>query len=281
GEAVTKEIFIQKCPLIYRKRAVRRGPYEVPLVSIYVPLYNREKYIAECVQSALEQTVDDLEVVICNDGSTDASVKIVNRYFADDPRVKLITQKNGGIGAASNTAVRAARGCFVGQLDADDVLKRDAVEICVKELEANPKLSLVYGTTEYIDEKSTPFSDGWNWSRFSREYLLTRMICHHFRLFRRRDWARTDGFDENIKNAVDYDMMLKLAEKGDVLHLNRILYEYRKHEEATTVTANDLQTTNHFVVLNEALRRLNIKDFKIVQQAGVNGRVVEFQPANV
>ena len=147
----------------------------------------------------------------CDDGSTDRSVEQVQRHFGHDPRVRLIQQKNGGIGAASNTAVRAARGAYVGQLDADDVLKRDAVEQALKVLGPNPRLSLVYATTEYIDDDSRVFSEGWNWPVFTREYLLTRMICHHFRFFRKRDWARTSGFNESIRNAVDYDMMLKLA----------------------------------------------------------------------
>lgn len=258
GQAVTREIFVQKCPFIYRWKSPARAPFEVPLVSLYVPLHNRERYIVECIQSALAQTVEDLEVVICDDGSTDRSVEQVQRHFGHDPRVRLIRRTNGGIGAASNTAVRAARGCYIGQLDADDVLKRDAVEQAMKVLDANPRLSLVYATTEYIDNDSRAFAEGWNWPVFSREYLLTRMICHHFRLFRKRDWARTSGFNETIRNAVDYDMMLKLAEVGEVAHLNRVLYQYRKHDATTTVQHNDEQSLNNFSVIGDSLRRLGV-----------------------
>jgi len=278
GQAITKEIFIQKCPFIYRKKSDKNPPFKVPLVSIYVPLHNREDYIVECVQSALDQTVKDLEVCICDDGSTDRSVERVERYFGRNPRVRIFQQRNAGIGAASNTAVKNALGFYVGQLDADDVLKRDAVERCLEIMEKNHRLSLVYGTTEYIDENSCVIADGWNWPLFSREYLLTRMICHHFRFFRKRDWSRTPGFDETIINAVDYDMMLKLAEVGEVVHLNRVLYQYRKHADTTTVKENPMQTQNNFYVINQALKRLGLDKVRAhPANEGANGsRDVKF-----
>ncbi|TNJ34029.1 glycosyltransferase family 2 protein [Prosthecochloris vibrioformis] len=258
GVSITKPLFIEKCPFIYRKEDAKQYGFEAPLVSIYVPLFNREKYIVECIQSALEQTIKDLEVVVCDDGSTDRSHELVQRYFGSNKRVRLLYQQNTGIGAASNNAVRNCRGFYIGQLDADDVLMKDAVERCLEVMEKDTKLSLVYGTTEYIDENSEFVSHGWNWPMFSREYLLTKMIVHHFRLFRKRDYMRTSGFDETIKNAVDYDMMLKLAEVGEVHHLNKVLYQYRRHNLMTTVVHNKEQKVNNFICINNALKRLGL-----------------------
>jgi chondroitin synthase len=262
GSAVTKPVFIEKCPFIHRQNESRKINFEVPLVSIYVPLFNRERYIVECIQSALDQSIKDLEVVVCDDGSTDKSKELVNKYFGHNKRVRLISQKNGGIGAASNEAVRNCRGFYIGQLDADDVLMKDAVERCLEVMEKDTRLSLVYGTTEYIDENSNFIKNGWNWPVFSREYLLTKMIVHHFRFFKKRDFMRTDGFDETIKNAVDYDMMLKLSEVGNVKHLNRVLYQYRRHSEMTSVTDTSLQDRNNFIVINKALDRMNIDNVR-------------------
>jgi len=269
GQSVTKSMYIQKCPFIYRNKSNIAGPFEAPLVSIYIPCYNREKYIIESVESALGQTVDDLEVCICDDGSTDKSVELIRKYYGNNPRVKLVAKENGGIGSASNSAVRLTRGCYVGQLDADDVLKIDAVEKCLNLMNKDDSLSLVYGTTDYINEHSEFLSEGWNWPMFSREYLLTQMIVHHFRLFRRRDWCRTSGFDETIANAVDYDMMLKLAEVGNVAHINRVLYSYRKHSESTTVQGNSLQTLNNFKVIQESCDRLGVNK-KVVWSGNSN-----------
>lgn len=282
GAAVTKPLFVEKCPFIHRKNETKKFGFENPLVSIYVPLYNRERYIVECIQSALEQSVKDLEVVVCDDGSTDKSNELVQKYFGNHKRVRLITQKNGGIGAASNTAVRNSRGFFIGQLDADDVLMTDAVERCLEVMDKDTRLSLVYGTTEYIDENSKFVSQGWNWPVFSREYLLTKMIVHHFRLFRKRDFMRTSGFDETIKNAVDYDMMLKLAEVGEVKHLNKVLYQYRKHGEMTTVMHNSEQSKNNLVAIQNSMQRLSISNAIAVQhQDNSNSRKIIFKQKNV
>lgn len=272
GSAITRPIYIEKCPFIYRKNETKKSGFEAPLVSIYVPLYNRENYIVECIQSALEQSIKDLEVVVCDDGSTDKSNELVRKYFGNNKRVRLITQKNAGIGAASNTAVRNSRGFFIGQLDADDVLMTDAVERCLTVMEQDPRLSLVYGTTEYIDEHSKFVSKGWNWPVFSREYLLTNMIVHHFRFFRKRDFMRTAGFDETIKNAVDYDMMLKLAEVGEVKHLNKVLYQYRRHGEMTTMMHTGEQNINHFIAINNSLKRIGFENVLAEQDPNEKGK---------
>lgn len=276
GAAVTKPLFVEKCPFIYRKHEAKKFGFEAPLVSIYVPLYNRERYIVECIQSALEQSVKDLEVVVCDDGSTDKSKALVEKYFGKNKRVRLISQKNSGIGAASNTAVRISRGFYIGQLDADDVLMTDAVERCLEVMEKNTRLSLVYGTTEYIDENSQFLSKGWNWPVFSREYLLTKMIAHHFRFFKKRDFMRTSGFDQTIKNAVDYDMMLKLAEVGEAKHLNKVLYQYRRHGEMTSMLYNEEQSINNYICINNSLNRQGLNQVKAVPSTIHSDRTVKF-----
>ena len=258
GEAKTRPLFIQKCPFVVREKIPDESGYEAPLVSIYIPLYNRKEYIVPCIHSALAQTIRDLEVVVADDGSTDGSRELVERHFGDDPRVRLYTQSNAGIAAASTLAVSHARGCYIGQLDADDLLMRDAVEICLKEMTSNHKLSLVYGTTEYIDSTGARISPGWNWPQFSREHLLSNMIVHHFRFFRARDFRRTSGFDRSLVNAVDYDMMLKLSEVGEVEHVNKVLYQYRKHGESTTAQRSRAQIQNHFRCINKALARMGL-----------------------
>ena len=258
GQAITRKQFIQKCPFVFRPTVTAAPPFEAPLVSIYIPCFNREQYIVEAVESALNQTVKDLEVCVCDDGSTDSSLVLLKTHYGNNPRVRVISTVNGGIAAASNIAVKMTRGCYVGQLDADDVLKQDAVERCLEVMSQDDSLSLVYGTNELVDEQSGFISIGWNWPVFTREMLLSNMIAHHFRFFRRRDWSRTGGFDETLENAVDYDMMLKLAEVGNVAHLNRVLYQYRQHEDSTTAQSHSTQTVNTFKVIQQSLNRLDV-----------------------
>ncbi|HCB3534852.1 TPA: glycosyltransferase, partial [Escherichia coli] len=221
GKNITVQLLQQKVPYFYRKKEKIESATlkRVPLVSIYIPAYNCSKYIVRCVESALNQTITDLEVCICDDGSTDDTLRILQEHYANHPRVRFISQKNKGIGSASNTAVRLCRGFYIGQLDSDDFLEPDAVELCLDEFRKDLSLACVYTTNRNIDREGNLISNGYNWPIYSREKLTSAMICHHFRMFTARAWNLTEGFNESISNAVDYDMYLKLSEVGPFKHI--------------------------------------------------------------
>lgn len=178
------------------------------------------------------------------------------------PRVRIFNQPNGGIGRASNSAVRMAEGYYIGQLDSDDYLEPDAVELCLKELMADRTLACVYTTNRNVNPDGTLIANGYNWPVFSREKLTTAMIAHHFRMFTIRAWNLTAGFDETITNAVDYDMYLKLSEVGPFKHINKISYNRVLHGENTSIRKLDVQKTNHFSAVNKAVRRQNANKYK-------------------
>ncbi|HGC1942387.1 TPA: glycosyltransferase, partial [Escherichia coli] len=251
GKNITVQLLQQKVPYFYRKKEKIESATlkRVPLVSIYIPAYNCSKYIVRCVESALNQTITDLEVCICDDGSTDDTLRILQEHYANHPRVRFISQKNKGIGSASNTAVRLCRGFYIGQLDSDDFLEPDAVELCLDEFRKDLSLACVYTTNRNIDREGNLISNGYNWPIYSREKLTSAMICHHFRMFTARAWNLTEGFNESISNAVDYDMYLKLSEVGPFKHINKICYNRVLHGENTSIKKLDIQKENHFKVV--------------------------------
>jgi len=100
----------------------------MPRISVVVPIYNVEEYLAECLESIAGQTERDLEVVMVDDGSPDGSAAIAGQFASRDPRFRLIAQPNAGLGAARNTGTAAATGEFLSFVDSDDVLPRDAYE---------------------------------------------------------------------------------------------------------------------------------------------------------
>ncbi|HDV8885854.1 TPA: glycosyltransferase, partial [Escherichia coli] len=246
GKNITVQLLQQKVPYFYRKKEKIESATlkRVPLVSIYIPAYNCSKYIVRCVESALNQTITDLEVCICDDGSTDDTLRILQEHYANHPRVRFISQKNKGIGSASNTAVRLCRGFYIGQLDSDDFLEPDAVELCLDEFRKDLSLACVYTTNRNIDREGNLISNGYNWPIYSREKLTSAMICHHFRMFTARAWNLTEGFNESISNAVDYDMYLKLSEVGPFKHINKICYNRVLHGENTSIKKLDIQKEN-------------------------------------
>lgn len=263
GKSITIQLVQEKVPYFYRKLEPieARKIKAVPLVSIYIPAYNCADHIVRCVDSALNQTITDLEVCICDDGSTDNTLQILQTHYGKHPRVRFVSQKNGGIGTASNTAVKLCRGFYIGQLDSDDFLEPDAVELCLKEFRADLSLACVYTTNRNLDGDGKLIANGYNWPVYSREKLTTAMICHHFRMFTARAWNLTSGFDEEITNAVDYDMYLKLSEVGPFKHINKISYNRVLHGNNTSIKKLKIQKKNHFRVVNESLYRQDISEF--------------------
>lgn len=258
GKIESGKLFGSLCPFYRKLSPLPSGNYEVPIVSIYIPAYNCSETICDAVDSALRQTYKDLEVCICDDGSTDNTLDLLSKYYSSNPRVRYKRQNNKGIGAASNTAVRMCRGLFIGQLDSDDILADDAVELCVDYLEKDEKLGLVYTSYFNWHQDTDELTEGYNYPCFSREKAITAMIFHHFRLFRKQYWSRTEGFNESIKNAVDYDIYLKLMEKAEVFHVNRRAYVRRLHGSNTSLMHYPEQVINTATVVNMYLARQGI-----------------------
>jgi chondroitin synthase len=282
GHKITRAMVVDRVPYPYRKITplASARQHKVPLVSIYIPAYNAESHIERAVESALMQTVHDLEVCVCDDGSTDRTPDILSRRYGNHPRVRFIRQKNGGIGKASNTAVRMTRGFYIGQLDSDDYLNPDAVELCLKEFFADPRLACVYTTNDNLDASTGERQPGYNWPQFSREKLTCAMIVHHFRMFTARAWSLTAGFAEDLKNAVDYDMYLKLSEVGPFKHVNFSAYTRVLHGDNTSVRAAEAQKANHFIAVNRSLERQRIEHYRIEHSdaSDTRSRALRFVP---
>lgn len=263
GKAITEKLRSGKVPYFYRKlvgiEEAELNP--VPLVSIYIPAYNCQDSIVKCIESALNQSVTDLEVCICDDGSTDDTLSVIEKNFGGNPRVRFVTQNNGGIGSASNSAVELCRGYYIGQLDSDDYLNPDAVEHCLNEFLKDHSLTCVYTTNNNVNPDGSLIAPGYNWPIYSREKFTTAMIVHHFRMFTARSWNISGGFDEKITNAVDYDIYLKLSEIGPFKHVNKVCYNRVIHGENTSVRQLGKQKINHFKVVEKSLSRQNLNSW--------------------
>lgn len=269
GKQITQKLLEQKCPAGWYRKYRLGEIYEVPKVSIYIPAYNVEDFINHTVDSVLNQTYTDLEVCICDDGSTDKTLKVLEENYSENPRVRWVSQANGGIGKASNIAVKMCRGMYVGQLDSDDMLKPDAVETMVKYLDEHD-VGCVYSSCERIDKYGNYVKDEYNWPEFSREKMMITMIVHHFRMFRKRDWMRTEGFAEDLLNAVDYDLYMKLSEVCSFHHINRVTYSRRIHGQNTSLLYEKEQDSNTIIVINRSLERLGLSDLWTIEQKNPN-----------
>jgi len=261
---ITKKIFQQKCPASRIGKYASGKTYSVPKVSIYMPAYNAERYIVEAVNSCLDQDFKDLEVCICNDGSTDDTLCLLEKNFGRDGRVRWITQENRGIAHAATAAINICKGMYIGQLDADDLLKQGAIRACVDVLDSL-KVDAVYTDCEVIDSENNRIRDHWCNGDYSRHSILMRMVATHFRMFRRRVWNRIKQDDLDLSSAEDFDIWSRIAEIADIAHIHKILYQYRIHYENNTIIKRAERGNNHEIVINRALKRMCLDRFYRVQ----------------
>jgi len=129
---------------------------QVGLISVIVPMYNAEKYLAECVDSVLAQTYPDFEVILVNDGSTDSTEDIAQQYAAKDNRVRVVTQPNAGLSGARNTGIEQAKGEYLFFLDADDALSSEALEYLYQACETQQAKMAVVKFTKSLAKLTPP-----------------------------------------------------------------------------------------------------------------------------
>jgi glycosyltransferase involved in cell wall biosynthesis len=123
-------------------------------VSVIIPVYNVEKYIAETLQSVLAQTYPNFEIIIVDDESCDRSIEICQHF--NDPRIRIIHQKNRGLAGARNTGIRHATGDYIALLDSDDLWLPDKLEKQIEHLERFPKVGVSFSRSAFIDESGKP-----------------------------------------------------------------------------------------------------------------------------
>lgn len=186
-----------------------------PTVSVIIPAYNAEKYIAEAIESVLAQTYPEVECIVVDDGSTDRTGEIVRSYGS---RVQYISQDNAERSTARNNGILHAKGDYISFLDADDYQAPEKIRDQVDLLEVHPEYDAVYSKVMYFrDNGSRSF---YSIRRISpigdivKELILSNFITIHSPLFRKSAVNRIGGFDPAISRYEDWDFLLRLAFTG-------------------------------------------------------------------
>jgi len=201
-------------------------------VSVIMPVYNGEAFLAESVQSILDQTFTDLELLIIDDGSLDSSVNIVQSY--DDTRIRLIqNKKNMGLEYSLNLGLKEARGKYLARMDADDISLPERLEKQVSFMDANPDVS-VCGTWA---ETFGVVNQIWKYPLTHEEitcWLLFGSVLVHPSVIIRKGAVTeaADIYDEGFSKAEDYYLWVKLSRKVRFANIGEVLIRYRVQEES-------------------------------------------------
>jgi GT2 family glycosyltransferase len=208
-----------------------------PLVSIVVPVYNAAPYVVETVESLLRQTHPALEIILIDDGSTDGSLALIQRYAQ---RCQVLTQANQGQAATLNRGWAIARGGLLGYLSADDTLEPEAVGCVAAALAADPAAVLAYPDYWLIDARSRRFQEV-TAPAFDHADMLLNGVCPvgPGMLFRRDAYERAGGWNTGLRQIPDYEFLLRLGMQGAGLRVARRLAGFRVHPQSQTFAIAD------------------------------------------
>ncbi|WP_156915720.1 glycosyltransferase [Desulfatirhabdium butyrativorans] len=198
-------------------------------ITVVIPCYNQGKYLAESIGSVLSQTIDDVEILIVNDGSTDPeTIEVLNTLAY--PKTRLIHTTNQGLAAARNNGIREAKGRYILPLDADDRIGPTYLEQAVRILDENPGIGIVYCRAAFFGAVEKP----WNLPEFSLSEMLIDNILFCSCVFRKADWELVGGYrTDMIYGWEDYDFWLSLIERGRLVHrIPEELFFYRISPES-------------------------------------------------
>jgi glycosyltransferase involved in cell wall biosynthesis len=203
----------------------------MPSISVIIPAYNAEKTIKETIQSVLNQTWQDFELLIINDGSQDATLEVIESI--QDPRIKIFSYPNAGSSASRNRGIAIAKGEYISFIDADDLWTADKLEAQYKALQENSQAAVAYSWTDHIDESGQFLRSGPQQSFTGDVYA--RLLLEDFigngsnPLIRAQAFAEVGDFDESLAHSEDWDLWLRLAARYHFVAVPspQILYRMR------------------------------------------------------
>mgnify|MGYP000914503847 CR=1 FL=1 len=221
-----------------------------PTVSVVIPSYNHEKYIEDTIKSVLNQTFQDFDIIITDDGSSDGTVEKIKKF--SDPRIKLfVFEENQGACRALNNCILNSKGKYVAYVSSDDIWEPEKLEKQVKFLDNNLQIAVVFTKVKIIDENSNPFieKDHFYYSVFDQEnrsndeWLRTfffhgNCICHPSALFRREVYDKVGLYNEAMANLPDFDMWIRLCLKHNIHILDDTLIKFRIRDENANASSS-------------------------------------------
>ncbi len=221
-----------------------RGVKLMPLISVIIPAYNAEKTIKETINSVLNQTFSDFELIVINDGSKDATLEIISQIT--DPRLKVISYNNAGASVSRNRGFRNSIGEFIAFLDADDLWTPDKLAAQLAALKNHPECDVAYSWTDCIDESSQFLRRGGyttvNGDAYAHLLLSDILENGSSPLIRRQAFLDIGGFDESLPAGQDWDLYLRLAVKHQFVTVPKTQILYRVSSDSLSANHEKLET---------------------------------------
>jgi len=244
-----------------------------PTVSVIIPSYNHEKFIKNCINSVLNQTFQDFEIIITDDGSVDRTVEIIKSF--EDPRIRLFTHTgNQGASIASNNCITHSNGRYIAMLSSDDVWYPEKLALQVRYLDDHSGVAAVFGKVDWINEngnlivyKGFPYKYMFEVENRTRHewlrhfFLYGNCLCHPCSLVRRECYSEVGMFDPAFASLPDLDFWIRICIKYEIAILDQKLIQFRKFSDENNASGKTMETLirnrlehrhslNHYLKIN-------------------------------
>ena len=205
-----------------------------PLITIIVPIYNSQKYLEQCIESIINQTYKNLEIILINDGSEDESLNICNKYKKIDNRIIVINQENSGVSVARNSGLKKASGEWISFVDSDDWIEKKFCEILIKNATENNVDVVFSGYNKVYKDEISKINVSNGVKKYSSEEFLIKVLnvqtsygFIHMKLIK-KSVINNIFFESELKVAEDALFNIKLCENvKNFLLVPQALYNYR------------------------------------------------------
>lgn len=239
----------------------------IPTVSVLMPVFNGDQYLANAIDSVLAQTFRDFEFIIFDDGSTDGTTKILQNFEKSDNRIRVYHQsKNLGIVATLNKSLTLAKGKYIARMDADDICLPDRLENQIAFLEKHPEVGVLSGNIQLIDcngKTSTFLKFPESNTKILWSFCYFCPIVHPAVMMRRQIVLDAGGYRNVRPHAEDYDLWIRLSQNTQFANLPRVLLKLRKHESNITVLHQSKNVASSIKISQEFISQLLKKEVPI------------------
>lgn len=254
-------------------------------VSIIVPVYNVEDYLSQCLNSIINQTYKNIEVIIVNDGSTDNSSNIIEKFKIFNNNIIVINQKNGGLSVARNVGLSYATGKYILYVDSDDYLELECVEKIVNKIIKDKSEMVIFNYSKIYDSgingennivsiglDENKIYTGSEIAELMLKNLIQGYVC--FRLFKRENLTKNNFIFEVDRKVEDFFPMFKeTCNSNNISYIERHLYNYRQRQGSTVNTINYKLMTDYIYAMEltatyaekKNFNRVLIERFKLIK----------------
>jgi hypothetical protein len=257
-----------------------------PKITVIMPVYNGEKYLEIAINSILNQTFTNFELIVIDDGSTDNSAEIINSY--QDQRIKLIKNNvNLGMPRSRNKCLQESSGEYVAFLDCDDYAYPSRLAEQLEFMENNPDFGMVGSWVELIDENGDLTGKVWKYLEPDQKIPSTLLFHNYFAhsaVFIRRSALYAveingEFYKQDYPNAPDYDLWVRISRKFPVWNIQKVLIKYRVHSNCASIKAGDLLERLVCKIVTYQLNDLGIQPTD--KELALHRQIGAYDPTNI